>query len=219
MNLDDMIGKIICGDCLEVMKDIPDKSIDLVLTDPPYGINVIGSIGGSNIVKANLYPPIANDDIKIELSELFRVSKNQIIWGGNYFEMPIKKGWIVWDKKCKNDWNDNFSDGELAWTSFDRNLKIYRKLHMGCLQEGERDVRVHPTQKPLELFRWIIKNYSQENDLILDPFSGSCTTAVACKLLNRRCISIEISPEYCAIGEKRLRNTIPNMELFPEAIK
>ena len=210
---DDFINKIICGDCLEVMKDIPDKSMDLVLTDPPYGINVIGgsksfgSIGGSNIVKANKYHPIINDDIKIDFTEIFRISKNQVIFGGNYFDLPISKGWIVWDKKTKNNWDDNFSDGELAWTSFKRPLKIFRYLYMGCLQEGKREKRVHPTQKPLKLIEYIVENYTNETNIILDPFLGSGTTAVACKSLGRRYIGIEISPEYCEIARRRVNAT------------
>jgi len=210
---DDFINKIICGDCLEVMKEIPDKSVDLVLTDPPYGINVIGgsksfgSIGGSNIVKANKYHPIINDDIKIDFTEIFRISKNQVIFGGNYFDLPISKGWIVWDKKTKNNWDDNFSDGELAWTSFKRPLKIFRYLYMGCLQEGKREKRVHPTQKPLKLIEYIVENYTNETNIILDPFLGSGTTAVACKSLGRRYIGIEISPEYCEIARRRVNAT------------
>ena len=209
----DFINKIICGDCLEVMKNIPDKSVDLVLTDPPYGINVIGgsksfgSIGGSNIVKANKYHPIINDDIKIDFTEIFRISKNQVIFGGNYFDLPISKGWIVWDKKTKNNWDDNFSDGELAWTSFKRPLKIFRYLYMGCLQEGKREKRVHPTQKPLKLIEYIVENYTNETNIILDPFLGSGTTAVACKSLGRRYIGIEISKEYCEIARRRVNAT------------
>jgi DNA modification methylase len=195
------------------MKDMPDKSVDLVLTDPPYGISVIGgnkpfgSIGGNNIVKANTYKPIANDNTKVDFADIFRISKNQVIFGGNYFDLPIKKGWIVWDKKKRNDWNDNFSDGELAWTSFDRPLKIFRWLYMGCMQEGKREKRCHPTQKPLELMKWIIENYTSEGDTILDPFMGSGTTGVACKELGRNFIGIEINKKYYKIAEKRIFNT------------
>ena len=203
-------GNIYCGDCLELMRAMPDNSVDLVLTDPPYGINVIGgnksfgSIGGNNIVKANLYEPIINDNIKIDLSELFRIAENQIIFGGNYFDLPISKGWIVWDKKLKNDWDDNFSDGELAWTSFNRPLKIFHKLYMGCVQDGQREIRQHPTQKPVELIAWILGNYSQPNDLILDPFIGSGTTAIAAIRTNRRYIGIDIEQKYVDIANKRI---------------
>ena len=198
------------GDCLGVMKQFEDKSFDLVLTDPPYGIGVIGgnkpfgSIGGDNIVKANIYEPVYGDDKKIDLSPLFNISSNQIIFGGNYFNLPVSKGWIVWDKKKKNDWNDNFSDGELAWTSFDRPLKIFRWLYMGCMQEGKKEKRVHPTQKPEELIIWIIKNYADQSDLILDPFMGSGTTLVAAKKLGRKAVGIELSEKYCEIAVRRL---------------
>lgn len=205
------------GDCLEVMKTIPDKSVDLVLTDPPYGINIIGgskpfgSIGGSNLVKANIYKPIVNDNIKVDFVDVFRVSKNQIIFGGNYFNLPISKGWIVWDKKKKNDWDDNFSDGELIWTSFQRPLKIFRWLYMGCMQEGTREKRVHPTQKPLELMKWIVKNYSVKHDTILDPYMGSGSTGLACKELGRNFIGIEIDPNYFKTAEQKINNTMELM--------
>jgi DNA modification methylase len=233
--LETQLGKLYCADCLEIMKELPDKSIDLILTDPPYGINIIGgakafgSIGGAkafgsisganivkaNIVKANNYSAVVNDNIKIDFSEIFRVSKNQIIFGGNYFDLPISKGWIVWDKKCKNDWDDNFSDGELAWTSFSRPLKIFRHLYMGLLKENKQEIkRVHPTQKPIALMKWILQKYSNENDIVLDPFLGSGTTAVACEMLNRKWIGIEISEEYSAIAKKRIKAEADQMKMF-----
>jgi len=208
--------QIYCGDCLSILPSFAEKSVDLVLTDPPYGINVIGgsgSIGGSGYVEVKKYQPVINDDIKIDLTPLFKTSKNQIIFGGNYFSLPVSKGWIVWDKKCKNNWFDNFSDGELAWTSFNKPLRIYRHLNMGALKQGRHITRTHPTQKPLELMMWIIDNYSEQNDLILDPFLGSGTTLVACKELGRKGIGIEISKEYCDIAIKRLKNTQKDMFL------
>ena len=192
---------------------MPDNAVDLVITDPPYGVNVIGgskpfgkrgSIGGSHIVDANQYKPITNDDKTLDLSELFRISKNQIIFGGHFFPFPTSRGWIVWDKKTKNGWNDNFGDGELIWTSFDRPLKIFRFLYMGMLQEGKREKRVHPTQKPVALMKWILENYSKESDTILDPFAGSGSTLIACKILGRKYLGVEIDSEYCAIAEKRI---------------
>ena len=201
------INKIICGDCLEVMKGIPDKAVDLVLTDPPYGINVIGgsgSIGGSGIVEVKKYEKVYGDDKAPDLQEVFRVSKNQVIFGGNYFDLPRTNGWILWDKKCKNNWFDNFSDGEMAWTSFLKPLRIFRHLWMGALRDGETIIRHHPTQKPQELMVWILENYSKKGDIILDPFLGSGTTAVACKELGRKFIGIEINPKYCEIAQRRL---------------
>ncbi len=211
------LNQIIQGDCLELMKSLPDNSVDLVVTDPPYGINVVGgskpfgSIGGSNAVLVNRYSNVINDDIKVDLSEVFRVSKNQIIFGGNYFDLPISKGWIVWDKKCKNGWNDNFSDGELAWTSFNKPLKIFRHLYMGMMKENSQEInRVHPTQKPLQLMKWIIKTYSKPTDLILDPFAGSGTTLVAAKELGRRFIGFELEQKYVDICKERLKQEVMN---------
>ena len=197
------------GDCLEIMKDIPDKSIDVIITDPPYGI--LGgskSIGGSKLYKANLYN-CEWDNYRMSneiLKEIFRISKNQIIFGYNYFSdiLPITNSLIIWDKKEKNNWFDNFSDGELIWTSYKKPLRIFRHLWMGALRKGKRIKRVHPTQKPVELMEWIIKNYTQENDTILDCFMGSGTTGVACKNLNRNFIGIELDEKYFNIAKERI---------------
>ena len=212
---------IVNADCRLVLPLIPDKSIDLVLTDPPYGIGSIGgskpfgSIGGSNIVNVNKYMPIQGDDKPFDPRFLLTIGVNQIIWGANYFadKLPSSKGWIVWDKKCKNNWDDNFSDIELAWTSFDRPAKCYRLLYMGLIQENDREKRVHPTQKPAELFNWILFNYSQPNEIILDPFLGSGTTAYCAKKLNRKCIGIEIEERYCEIAAKRCSQSVMKLEV------
>jgi DNA modification methylase len=200
------------ADCRDILPDLP--KVDLVLSDPPYGIDVIG---GSKLVEVNKYQPIYGDDSKIDLSPLFSVSKNQIIFGGNYFELPITKAWIIWDKKLKNNWNDNFSDGEMAWTSFDTVTRIFRCLYMGLLHPHE-DSRVHPTQKPLELMRWIIENYSQVTDIILDPYMGSGSTLVACKELGRHCIGIEIEEKYCEIAAKRLSQCVLPLDFNTKTI-
>lgn len=217
---DDYINKVICGDCLEVMKGIPDKSIDLVLTDPPYGIDVgkkvygkgkYDKIWGNSLAKKKDYG-IVSWDIKINkewFSEIIRISKNQIVFGGNYFchWLPISGHWIFWDKLTgEND----FGDGELAWTSFYKPIKKFTFMWNGMLQGNmaNKEKREHPTQKPLPLMQWLLNNYSIETDIILDPFLGSGTTAVACKNLGRRFIGIEISPEYCKIAEDRLRQEV-----------
>ena len=206
-------NKIICGDCLEVMRDMPDNSVDLVLTDPPYGI-------GNNITyRKNQCSKRArskdygaykwNNEIpsKQIFSEILRTGEDQVIWGGNYFLdyglLKATPAWLVWDKK--ND-TSSFAKCELAWTSYAHAIKIYRYLWNGMLQEnmGSKEVRYHPTQKPLELMEWCIENYSKPNDLIFDPFCGSGTTCVAAKRLGRRYIGIDISEEYCDIARKRL---------------
>jgi DNA modification methylase len=232
---DDVI--IYCGDCREILPELP--KVDLVLTDPPYGIDVIGgsksfgsiggsksfgsiggsksfgSIGGSNIVNVNKYISIEGDNEPFNPTFLLGYGKNQIIWGANYFadKLPNSKGWIVWDKKLKNNWDDNFSDVELAWSSFNKPTRCFRHLYMGLLQEGDRETRVHPTQKPIPLFSWVISKYSEVNDLILDPFLGSGTTAVCAKKLGRKCIGVEISENYCRIAVERLRQQVLPLEI------
>lgn len=138
-----------------------------------------------------------------------RISKNQIIFGGNYFVENLQNSscWIVWDK---NNNGNNFADCELAWTSFKSAVRKFKFTWNGMLQENmkNKENRVHPNQKPVPLMQWCIQNYSKETDVILDPFLGSGTTAVACKNLGRKFIGIEQSPEYCKIAEDRLRQEV-----------
>lgn len=204
---DDFINKIICGDCLKVMKHIPDGAVDLVLTDPPYGIGISGqklSIG-KNSKHDRKYHKDYDWDNDIPSKECFdkmiEMSSNQIIWGGNYFIKNLQeshKCWIYWHKGQDGL---TMSDGELAYTSFDSPQRRVLFNRAEILKDGS----CHPTQKPLALMRWCIEKYSDPNDLILDPFLGSGTTAVACKQLGRRYIGIEINPSYCKIAEDRLR--------------
>ena len=208
------------GDCRDILPELP--KVDLVLTDPPYGIGVIsvggskrvGSVGGSNIVCVNEYAPIVGDDEPFDPRFLLAYGDNQVIFGGNYFadKLPPSKGWLVWDKKLKNDWDDNFSDVEMAWTSFPKPARCYRLLYMGLIQEHDRETRCHPTQKPRELISWIINKTSEPNQTILDPFMGSGTTLVAAKMLNRKAIGIEIEEKYCEIAVKRLAQSAMVLE-------
>lgn len=207
---------IINADCLEYMKSLPDKSFDLVLTDPPYGLdmgNPKNNKQGTYGKKSNFHE--ASDwDKSIPSKEYFdqmrRVSKYQIFWGANYYveHLDNKRGWIVWDKM-----NDDFystSDGEIAWTNIESRLRFFRRSH--GLDKGFMNKdggNLHPTQKPLELMRWCIEVFSKniKSDTILDPFMGSGTTLVACKHLNRNCVGIEISEKYCKIAQERLDST------------
>jgi site-specific DNA-methyltransferase (adenine-specific) len=135
---------------------------------------------------------------------MMRVSKNQIIFGGNYFIEYLKNSpcWIVWDK----DNSGNFADCELAWASFKTAVRKFKWRWNGMLQEDmkHKESRYHPTQKPVELMKWILNKYSKPTDLILDPFLGSGTTAIAAKQIHRRYIGIEISQKYCDIARQRL---------------
>ena len=224
--IDQYINRIINADCLDILQQLPDKSIDLVLTDPPYGIGVNkksvildGTVQGkgfcarrSNFAKKDWDDAIPQKQI---FDEIFRVSKNQIIWGGNYFAEYLNNSscWVVWDK---DNGTTDFSDCELAYTSFSSAVRKYLYRWNGCLQGNmkQKEIRIHPTQNPLPLFQWCLENYSKEGDLILDCFSGSGTTAVACHNLKRRFICIEKDPEYWAASVKRLEEIQKQLTLF-----
>ena len=140
---------------------------------------------------------------------MLRVSKNQIIWGGNYFTdyLPPSQGWLVWNKGQRNF---SLADGELAWTSFDKALRIFDYSRVQALKDG----KIHPTQKPLSLMEWCIEKRTNDGDIVLDCFSGSGTTAVACHNLKRRFICIEKDPEYCQASCERLEQAQRQQILF-----
>jgi len=210
--MDKYLNKIICGDCLEILKELPDNSVDLVLTDPPYGINADKGVGGFGASKTDKH---YKDDWdkqtpdKKYFDEILRVSKNAIIFGGNFFtdKLPVNGHWIVWDKKGDIAFNNPFGDCELAWTNINKkSVKKYTAIQQGFVTE-EKD-RYHPTQKPLHLFKKILEDYSEKGQTILDPFLGSGTTVVACKQTNRNYIGIELSQEYVDIANKRLEQDV-----------
>ncbi|NCC70319.1 site-specific DNA-methyltransferase [bacterium] len=204
-------NKILNMDCYDFLKKLPDKSIDLVLTDPPYGINYGKQLKnkgkGFNTDKNgwrdfNCGDWDKNKIDKIIFDELFRVSKNQIIWGGNYYVnyLTPSQCWLVWNK-CQKEFS--LADGELVWTSFNKALRIYDYSRGNHLQEKNR---FHATQKPLNLFKWCLNKFSKENDLILDCFSGSGVTAIACQDMKRRFICIEKDKIYFEKSIKRLED-------------
>lgn len=225
-------NKIHLGDCLDLMRLIPDKSIDLVLTDPPYGIGwdkeKTGMSAGLRTDGSRRIDPTwinrapknykKNDwDCcipKLEyFEELQRISKNQIIWGGNYFTEYLKPsgGWIVWEKGVPDGMT--LSQAELAWVSGSNSIKITKHLWAGY-KKCEDTNRTHPTQKPVKLFQWCLERYSQPSDLILDPFSGSGTTAIAAHNLGRRFICIEKDKDYHAASVQRLKDAQAQLRLF-----
>ena len=220
MQFEKMINTIINDDCINILKELPDKSIDLILTDPPYGIgeSLKNNKSRSKLAKAKDYghkdwdKEIPSKEI---FDEIFRVSKNQIIFGGNYFVKYLDNSscWIVWNK---NNGNNDFADCELAWTSFKTAVRKYDWTWNGMLQQNmkNKDIRIHPTQKPLGLFEKILLDYSKENNLILDCFSGSGTTAVACYNTNRRFICIEKDKEYYEKSIERLNEVKQQIRLF-----
>ena len=201
-------------DCIEGMKHYPDKYFDLAICDPPYGIGASEMTLGTG--KNKRYSKGKNWDnekpTKEYFDELFRVSKNQIIFGGNYFtdKLPISRGWIYWDKQLNKD--VSFADGELAWTSFDKVLKTAKVQYSGFL--GADAERIHPTQKPERLYNWILHNYATEGMKILDTHVGSGSSRIACYKNGFDFIGFEIDKQYCDFSERRFQNSISQTRLF-----
>ena len=200
--------KIHNADCVEAMKQISDNEYDLAIVDPPYGI---GEDGGKARTRGSKR---VNGDKKgwdnerpsvYYFSELQRVSINQIIWGGNYFAdlLPASRCWLYWQKNMGGD----FSDGELAWTSFDQVLRQYTK-------RSETFNRIHPTQKPVQLYKWLLTNYANDGDKILDTHLGSGSIAIACWDLKFDLTGYEIDKEYYDNAVERLERHKRQMHLF-----
>ena len=211
--------RLMCGDATnekQVERLMDGVKTKLLLTDPPYGIDVVkgnkvggdkafGKVGGENIVKSKTYSAIIGDDTtdtaRANYDVAITCSENQIIFGGNYFTdfLPPSRCWIVWDKQNTG----NFADAELAWTSFDKGVRLYHYLWNGLCREGSREVegktRVHPTQKPVGMLASILKDFSEENDSILDCFGGSGSTLIACEQTGRRCYMMELDPHYADV--------------------
>ena len=189
-------------DCVEFMKGKPDNYYDLAIVDPPYGITNNLEIGfgdkkSGRINRANKWGEKEwdkNRPTKEYFDELFRVSKNQIIWGGNYFAdiLPSSEKWIVWDKMQRV----NQSDCELAYTSFKGALRIYQ-FHCSKLQGFQNPNRFNPTEKPIDLYCWLLKNYAKPNDLILDTHGGSMSSAIACDMLSFQLDICELDHYWC----------------------
>ena len=207
--------KIYHGDCLEIMKLM--GGVDLVITDPPYGINADLEMhkksgqqyGNAAAPKGNYeYSDWDSTIPSKEIFELiFRISKKQIIWGGNYFNLPPSRCFLVWDKE---NGDNQFADCEIAWTNLDKPIRLKKHMWNGMLRKNGEHRYGHPTQKPLEVISWCLL-FDLEAKNILDPFLGSGTTLVACKELNRTGIGIEINEKYCKLAKQRLQNTTRNL--------
>ncbi len=196
------------GDCLDIMRGMPDGSVDAVITDPPYGIGVTGMTLGNG--KTRIYRGASAWDVRPQralFDEMRRVSRQQIIWGGNYFadQLPSSRCWFVWDKRTGAN---SFADCELAWTSLDRVVKKFTLSWVGA-NAKDTPTRYHPTQKPVSLMVWAIEQCCPPGATVLDPFMGSGTTGVACVQTGRNFIGIEIDPTYYAIAEKRISEAQP----------
>jgi site-specific DNA-methyltransferase (adenine-specific) len=183
--------QIIHGDCMEAMKEMPDKAFDLAIVDPPYGLNITKIWGKAEF--GYLEWEKKEWDVQVPNSsyfkELFRVSKNQIIWGGNYFPLLPTQCWLIWDKGQRNF---TLADGEMAWTSFKNSLRIFNYSR----STANNQLRIHPTQKPVALYQWLLKNYAKPGDKILDTHGGSCSLAIACDIMGFDCTIYEIDKDY-----------------------
>jgi len=208
--------KITNEDNMELMARYPDKYFDLAIVDPPYGIdmaNKINSItGGVKHKNKDWDNKTPNKEYYIEL---FRVSKNQIIWGGNYFATEIQKNnacWVVWDK---NNGKSLFADAELAYTSFDTPVRIARIHWCGSAAKWETGQnKIHPTQKPIKLYEWLLINYAKEGDKILDTHLGSGSIAIACHNLGYDLTACELDKEYYEAAIKRIKNHQAQIRMF-----
>lgn len=208
-------------DCVDVMREIGEKEIDLVLTDPPYGGGCNAGVGGrfkkyenkiersggtweekyGKNIKDWDFAPDENC-----FNEIFRISKEQIIWGGNYFELPATRCFLIWKKLTISE-NFSMAMAEYAWTSFNKNAKIFEFA-------PQDSTRFHPTQKPVQLINWCLNNHSKENDLIFDGFAGSGTTAISCIRTKRRFIGCELDKEYFEKACERIETELRQGVLF-----
>ena len=216
-----------CGDATnpdDITKLIGKDTINLILTDPPYGMKTQSKDGvvgdkrykdlsksgvihaGSPLIRAKEYPLLIGDNsqetARLNYELIKDLTRYKIIWGGQYFAhfLPINGGWIFWDKQNSGI---TYSDGELAWRSWGRKVKRYIHKWNGIIRAGSRKLnlksRIHPTQKPVELHMKILEDYSKQGDTVLDCFAGSGTTLIACEETGRKCLTMEINPEYCDV--------------------
>ena len=216
-------------DCMEGMKEFPDKYFDLAIVDPPYGIGYDtqaekrggkmfrGSAAPNKVYQASgwdTHRPTQN-----YFMELQRVSKNQIIWGGNYFSDMLKpsKGFVVWDKRVLDSMSNNFADCELAYINEELGVaRMFRYIWAGMLQDNMKDkeFRIHPTQKPVALYTWLLHKYAKPGDIILDTHVGSASSLIACRETGHRYVGFEIDPDYYREAKKRLDDAENQQNIF-----
>jgi site-specific DNA-methyltransferase (adenine-specific) len=195
-------------DCMDGMAQIPDKYFELAIVDPPYGIGdkFKGGKNGKmqfNEIVNKEWDKAPNQEY---FNELFRVSKNQIIWGGNYFQLPPTRCFVVWDKIISEDFS--LAMAELAWTSFDALAKI---IKMFVPKDG---LKIHPTQKPVKLYEWLLVNYAKKGDKILDTHVGSASSLIACHNLGFEYMGFEKDEDYHKAATERLEAVKAQMRLY-----
>jgi DNA modification methylase len=211
---EDELYRLIHGDCLEVMRGFPDGAFDAVVTDPPYGS---GEAGGKNKTRTNKakatdYGSAAWDDAPCSpemIAEMRRVSRWQIIFGGNFFDLPPSACWLVWDKMNSGD----FADAELAWTNLQKAVRMVQHRWNGMIR-WDNEERFHPTQKPLAVMKWCLGHLPKGCDLILDPFMGSGTTGIAALATGRKFIGVEMDAGHFETASRRIAAVADEPPLF-----
>ena len=207
----DILGniKLYNADCMEVMKTFKDKQFNLAIIDPPYGIDIAK------------WDAIDMRPTKEYFDELFRVSQNQIIWGGNYFDLPHREGWICWDKTFKYNQKLAVGEFELAWSSFNCKHTFLRYTSCGNFQgwdnpraNYQKKKSFHPTSKPVDLYRGILQRFAKEGDTILDTHFGSLSIGIACHDMKFDLTAIELDADYYEQAKQRLFNHQKQLTLF-----
>lgn len=202
-------------DCMEYMKTLPDKAFDLAIVDPPYGMDrkMDGTGGAGRIMRKWKRAECWDIAPDVEYwTELFRVSKNQIVWGANNFmpHLPATTNFVFWDKHQPAP---NFADGELAWTSF---KGVCKKLDLPCFGAHGQDVggKQHPTQKPVKLYEWLLQNYAKQGDRILDTHLGSGSSAIAAHYGGFDFVGCELDTDYFNAASKRFEQATAQLAMF-----
>lgn len=222
-------NKVYNMDCLELMREMVEQGIvvDWLITDPPYAINYAtdyAKVGGNQYGKAKApkrcYESKDWDNKRLTkeyFDLMFKVSKNQLIFGGNYYTdyLPITNNWVIWDKITEDKYRNKFGDCEMAWCSTGQ-ARVFHYLFNGMIQGDmkNKDDRFHPTQKPTQLWVQLLNYYTKEGDTIFDPFMGSFTTAVACHKMGRKFLGAELDKEYFDKGSERLEKVRNQLTIF-----
>ena len=221
--------RLLCGDCtdiLQIEKLAGGNKFDAVITDPPYGISVdkemhkkSGEKYGNAKAKKGKYRETNWDNQPIDKTQIdliISMAKSVIIWGGNYFEVPPTRCYLVWDK---DNSTNNFADCELAWTNLDKPVRLKKHLWNGMLRAGKEERYNHPTQKPVGIIAWCIGFLEKNDKLILDLYLGSGTTMVAAHQLNKVCYGMELDPKYCQVIIDRMRKLDPSLKVKRNGIE
>ena len=216
--------ELIHGDCMDYMRGLPDNAFELAIVDPPYGIGESGDSNKSRgkLAEAKNYKAFSGSDISAPnldyFLELKRVSKNQIIWGANHFCGTFggsSSCWIVWDKM---NGNTDFADCELAYASFKTAVRKFQFQWQGMLQGDmkKKERRIHPTQKPVKLYDWLLANYAKPGDRILDTHLGSGSSAIAAHYAGLDFVGLELDKDYFKAASKRVDNETRQVDIFAE---